>query len=333
MWLIVLVFVGTIAQRDNGLYLVQKEYFYSWIKWFGPIPTPSAKLSMLVIFVNLSCYFFKSGIWKLKKIGITITHCGVMLILIGSALTYLFSVEGNMIIDEGNRSNYFENYYTKEFAIINTSNPEEVVTNKLRIDLKPDKNTGTIKILFSGKKQRVDVAFPNQVPSCASLDSNDLVMPKGQSTTAPDLTNSVCKTVQDSTRCPTTHPNAYTGILDGKTTTMGFCCNGTTSGGACVGGDYIKCPKPPCIDSSSPDYLNAKTTCNNPKWDLRLKESIQAHNISSLGPVCGQWCLPDKYDSRVIYSWNPGKQAFDINSPTCSKFKGEVFQHFLKIQT
>ena len=122
MWLIVLVFVGTIAQRDNGLYLVQKEYFYSWIKWFGPIPTPSAKLSMLVIFVNLSCYFFKTGIWKLRKIGITITHCGVMLILTGSALTYLFSVEGNMIIDEGNRSNYFENYYTKEFAIINTSN-------------------------------------------------------------------------------------------------------------------------------------------------------------------------------------------------------------------
>ena len=61
MWLIVLVFVGTIAQRDNGLYLVQKEYFYSWIKWFGPIPTPSAKLSMLIIFINLSCYFFKNG--------------------------------------------------------------------------------------------------------------------------------------------------------------------------------------------------------------------------------------------------------------------------------
>ena len=124
MWLIVLVFVGTIAQRDNGLYLVQKEYFYSWIKWFGPIPTPSAKLCMLIIFINLSCYFFKNGIWRLRKIGITITHCGVMLMLMGSALTYLFSIEGNMIIDEGNRSNYFENYYTKEFAIINTSNSE-----------------------------------------------------------------------------------------------------------------------------------------------------------------------------------------------------------------
>ena len=100
------MFIGTIAQRDLGLYLVQKEYFYSWFKWFGPIPTPSVKLSMIVIFINLSCYFFKSGIWRIKKIGITITHCGVMLILIGSALTYFFSNEGNMIIDEGGRSNY-----------------------------------------------------------------------------------------------------------------------------------------------------------------------------------------------------------------------------------
>ena len=124
IWLIFLVFIGTIAQRDLGLYLVQKEYFYSWIKWFGPIPTPSVKLSMMVIFINLSSYFFKSGIWKLKKIGITITHCGVMLILTGSALTYFFSNEGNMIIDEGGKSNYYENFYYKELAIINTTNNE-----------------------------------------------------------------------------------------------------------------------------------------------------------------------------------------------------------------
>jgi len=124
MWLIFLVFIGTIAQRDLGLYLVQKEYFYSWIKWFGPIPTPSVKFAMIVIFINLSCYFFKQGIWRLNKIGITITHCGVMLILIGSALTYFLSIEGNMIIDEGGRSNYFENFYSKEFAVVNTSNEQ-----------------------------------------------------------------------------------------------------------------------------------------------------------------------------------------------------------------
>tara|TARA_Y100000590_G_scaffold444605_1_gene575572 strand:- start:349 stop:1269 length:921 start_codon:yes stop_codon:yes gene_type:complete len=79
---------------------------------------------MIVIFINLSCYFFKPGIWRLNKIGITITHCGVMLILIGSALTYFLSIEGNMIIDEGGRSNYFENFYSKEFAVVNTSDKQ-----------------------------------------------------------------------------------------------------------------------------------------------------------------------------------------------------------------
>ena len=122
IWLMILVFFGTLAQRDSGLYQVQKDYFSSWIKWFGLIPTPSAKLTMSIIFINLSCYFLRSGIWKLKKLGITITHSGVILLLIGSALTAIFSIEGNMVIDEGKKSNFFDNYYIKELAIANTSN-------------------------------------------------------------------------------------------------------------------------------------------------------------------------------------------------------------------
>ena len=39
IWLMLLVFFGTIAQRDSGLYLVQLDYFSSWIKWFGFLPT------------------------------------------------------------------------------------------------------------------------------------------------------------------------------------------------------------------------------------------------------------------------------------------------------
>ena len=122
IWLMILVFIGTIAQRDSGLYLVQQEYFSSWFKWFGLLPTPSAKLTMLAIFVNLSCYFFRPNIWTFNKLGITITHCGVMLLLIGSGLTSIFSIEGNMIIEEGQSSNYFDNYYQKELVIIDKSN-------------------------------------------------------------------------------------------------------------------------------------------------------------------------------------------------------------------
>ena len=124
IWLMILVFFGTLAQRDQGLYLVQLDYFSSWFKWFGPIPTPSAKLTMLVMFINLSGFFFRPNILKLQKIGITITHAGIMLMLIGSGLTSLFSIEGSMIIDEGKKSNFFDNYYVKEFVIINKTNPD-----------------------------------------------------------------------------------------------------------------------------------------------------------------------------------------------------------------
>jgi len=126
IWLMILVFFGTLAQRDQGLYLVQLDYFSSWIKWFGPIPTPSAKLTMLVMFINLSGFFFRFNIYwlKLKKLGITITHLGIMLMFIGAGLTSIFSIEGSMVIDEGEKSNFFENYYVKEFVVINKTNPD-----------------------------------------------------------------------------------------------------------------------------------------------------------------------------------------------------------------
>ena len=54
-------------------------------------------------------------------LGITITHFGVILMLVGGALTSFFSHEGSVIIDEGKISNYYENYYNKEFVIVNTS--------------------------------------------------------------------------------------------------------------------------------------------------------------------------------------------------------------------
>ena len=68
---------------------------------------------MLVMFINLSGFFFRPNILKLQKLGITLTHSGIMLMLIGSGLTSIFSTEGNMIIDEGKKSNFFDYYYVK----------------------------------------------------------------------------------------------------------------------------------------------------------------------------------------------------------------------------
>ena len=121
MWMIILVFIGTIVQKDIGLYAAQMQYFSSWFTWFGFLPFPSGKLTMLVMFINLSCYFFRPNIFSNKKIGITTTHFGVILMLVGGALTSFFSHGGSVVIDEGKISNYYENYYNKELVVINTS--------------------------------------------------------------------------------------------------------------------------------------------------------------------------------------------------------------------
>ena len=63
IWMMVLVFIGTIVQKNFGLYAAQQQYFSSWFKLLGPIPLPSGKLTMLVMFLNLSCYFFRPNIF------------------------------------------------------------------------------------------------------------------------------------------------------------------------------------------------------------------------------------------------------------------------------
>ena len=71
IWLIVLVFFGTIAQKDIGLYASQVKYFSSYLFLiFGFIPVPGGRLILLIMTVNLGFSLFKKNLWKVKKIGI-----------------------------------------------------------------------------------------------------------------------------------------------------------------------------------------------------------------------------------------------------------------------
>ena len=44
VWLMVLVVVGTVSQRDIGLFASQQRYFSSYIFLFGPIPLPGGRI-------------------------------------------------------------------------------------------------------------------------------------------------------------------------------------------------------------------------------------------------------------------------------------------------
>ncbi|MFN8370449.1 MAG: cytochrome c biogenesis protein ResB [Bacteriovoracaceae bacterium] len=128
LWLMFLVVVGTLAQKDIGLYLAQNRFFSSWILWIWYIPFPGGTAVLALIFLGLlSQLIFKTN-YNSKKLGIAITHLGAFLLIFGGLLTGLFSYEGNMVLPEGSTSNYFEDYHKLEVAIVNTDNKDKDIT-------------------------------------------------------------------------------------------------------------------------------------------------------------------------------------------------------------
>lgn len=131
LWLMVLLTIGTIAQKDLGLYQAQQLYFSSWIVWFwGVIPAPGGQLTMGVIFIGLFAQLIFKTPLKLKTIGISITHLGAFLLILGGIITGYFSFEGSMIIDEGKTSSHFSDYHKLEIAIVDSrpSDHRRVIT-------------------------------------------------------------------------------------------------------------------------------------------------------------------------------------------------------------
>lgn len=124
LWLMIILIIGTVAQRELGLYQAQLKYFNSWFFWEGPLPLPGGIPTLGIIFLGLFFQLlFKTKFLDKNKIGISITHLGVFLLLLGGIITNFSSIEGSMIIPEGKSSNYFEDYHLVELAI---SSPESV---------------------------------------------------------------------------------------------------------------------------------------------------------------------------------------------------------------
>ena len=92
---IVLVFIGTIAQADEGLYNAQTRYFRQWlvvgVNMFGkriPLALPGGYLIGTLLLVNLLAAHIQRFQWTWKKLGIHLTHAGVMLLLVGQLTTH-----------------------------------------------------------------------------------------------------------------------------------------------------------------------------------------------------------------------------------------------------
>ena len=128
---LLLVFIGTLAQVDEGLYQAQNRYFRSLLIYWTPhgadwkLPIfPGGYLIGGVLLVNLLAAHAKRFNFSKKKIGIFIIHAGIILMLVGQFATDLFQVESHMRLTEGQSQNYSENGRDSELAVIDASNPE-----------------------------------------------------------------------------------------------------------------------------------------------------------------------------------------------------------------
>ena len=126
----VLVFAATIDQVNLGIWAVQEKYFRSLFvlaKPFGDIPIPVFPGGYLIggfLLVNLisaHLYRFRRG-WK--KLGIELTHAGLILLLLGELFSGLWQEDYTMRLAEGESKNYAESQFDFELAVIDTTNSE-----------------------------------------------------------------------------------------------------------------------------------------------------------------------------------------------------------------
>jgi len=130
----VLVFVGTLAQVELGIYAAQAKYFRSlFVFWQIPgtqvhVPVlPGGYLVGGVLLVNLLCAHARRFRFRKDKIGLLMIHSGLILLLLGQLGTDLLSTESVMRLTEGEPKTYSEADRQCELAILDTSPPEHNV--------------------------------------------------------------------------------------------------------------------------------------------------------------------------------------------------------------
>ena len=135
--LMFLVFAGTWAQIDMGIWSTLKVYFRSLVVWIpfqiflprawnvpGALPFPGGYLLGAALFVNLvMAHAFRFKVTR-KRAGILMIHFSLILLFVGEFVTGLFAEESRMTIDEGQTVGFAEDTREVELAIIDPADPE-----------------------------------------------------------------------------------------------------------------------------------------------------------------------------------------------------------------
>ena len=117
--LFVLIFWGTVAQVQQGLYVAQERFFNSFFFLAdGFLPFPGAQLVLWVLFVNLLAMTITrfSTYRKWSYAGVLIVHFGLLLYFAAAFIVFQVSRESNVHLTEGEATNVSTSYIQWELA-------------------------------------------------------------------------------------------------------------------------------------------------------------------------------------------------------------------------
>jgi hypothetical protein len=119
-----LVFLGTLAQVHEGLWEAQGRWFRSfWVwrragdVWWVPWCFPGGYTLGFGLLFNLIAAHLKRFRLSWNKVGINLTHLGIILLLVGQLLTDLLSRESFLSFAEGETRQYSESHREVELVV------------------------------------------------------------------------------------------------------------------------------------------------------------------------------------------------------------------------
>lgn len=135
---LVIVFYGTWAQVDQGIWYVVSQYFRSYFVWIPlkvilfhsidsspfSIPFPGGWTLGALLLTNLVAAHAVRFKMTWRRSGIFILHAGLIIMMVSEFITGLWATEGIMQIAEGQAANYTQDAHNAELAIIDISDPK-----------------------------------------------------------------------------------------------------------------------------------------------------------------------------------------------------------------
>jgi hypothetical protein len=120
-----LVFLGTLAQVNEGLWEAQERWFKSYFvfrragdSWWVPPVFPGGYTLGFSLLLNLIAAHIHRFQWSGKKVGIHLTHAGIVLLLVGQLATDMLSRESFVSFEEGQSRDYSEAHRTVELVVL-----------------------------------------------------------------------------------------------------------------------------------------------------------------------------------------------------------------------